>query len=1078
MKIISLLFVLGAAIAANAQPIETVVQRGHELAVLSIVTSPDSGFVVSTSRDKSAKLWDLNTGREVRSFLGHEASVTTASFSPDGKYLLTGSNDQTIRIWDVSSGRELFSKTTRRYVTDVVVDPRGRFFAYAGYDDSGYGDTAIVVDWKSKSILARIPVAPDKGLGRGVRLAVSNDGKWLATGEDNQQAKLYRTEDWSLVQTYEKQEGYCGGCGTLVTFSPDSKSLFVASHHGVLSKINLDDLILKQINSDEQDEPQGLVVSSDGSKVAVSCERKLSVYDVNGALLGNFEAPEKRKLHRVAFTPENDVLLVACDDNTIIRWELATKRETKPLAGILSSRDKGGLDYDPNSYWESYIAKYVRLKNPILIAKDGKSMIKGKFGTKVRHSDIATGRTYMEFAGHKKAVLAYDLTKDGKYLVTGGGDGKIILWNTATGDSIKVINSYREPIFDIHFSADETRILSSSWDASMKIHDLESGKMTSYFDLKNYSAFSVAFHPNDLYVVAAQLNNTLQMWEVDTRTVVRTFVGHSDVVSSLLFTNDRKTLVTASWDGTVRFWDISSGLMTAKITHSSAPVHALLFSNDQKQIFSAGADRLIKVWDVSSRKLVRTLAGHSAEITSLALSSDGKVLISHSVDGVTKFWNLDNNAEFFEHIHIGEKDWLVKNKDGYFTGTDGARQFVHFVKGTKTYNVDQFFHDFYKPELLPKIFQNRGVDSSKGIDNKLKSSPPPTVKVALLPSREGVAEVHVRMIDEGAGVQNLKLLHNGKSLALDKKVLRYPAGKDKFTTYSQEVMLVHGMNSFTASASNNDRVESEARSVEFFSESGVKNSRCFILSVGINEYKNPKMNLNYAKPDAISFGSVVDERSLPLFLEVKVSTLFDKDASKINILKMLDDLAGVIEPQDVFIFYYAGHGSMVDNKFYFIPTENQRLYDETTLKNNAIEASLIQEKLRNIKALKQLIVMDACQSGGSVELLAARGANEEKAIAQLSRSTGVHVMASAGSEQFAAEFGELGHGLFTYVLLRGLQGEADGSPRDGKVTIYELKSYIDDQVPELTRKLKGKPQYPYTFSRGQDFPVVLKESAE
>ena len=166
---------------------------------------------------------------------------------------------------------------------------------------------------------------------------------------------------------------------------------------------------------------------------------------------------------------------------------------------------------------------------------------------------------------------------------------------------------------------------------------------------------------------------------------------------------------------------------------------------------------------------------------------------------------------------------------------------------------------------------------------------------------------------------------------------------------------------------------------------------------------------------------------------------------------------------------------MVDDKFYFIPTESLRLYDASSLEREAIEASMLQDKLKQIKALKQLIVMDACQSGGSVELLATRGAGEEKAIAQLSRSAGIHVMASAGSEQFATEFSELGHGLFTYVLIKALRGEADGAPKDGKVTIYELKSYIDDQVPEMTRQLKGKPQYPYTFSRGQDFPVVLEE---
>jgi len=123
---------------------------------------------------------------------------------------------------------------------------------------------------------------------------------------------------------------------------------------------------------------------------------------------------------------------------------------------------------------------------------------------------------------------------------------------------------------------------------------------------------------------------------------------------------------------------------------------------------------------------------------------------------------------------------------------------------------------------------------------------------------------------------------------------------------------------------------------------------------------------------------------------------------------------------------------MVDDRFFFIPSESARLYDLTSLKKDAIEANALQDKFRNIKALKQLIVMDACQSGASVELLASRGAAEEKAIAQLSRSAGIHVMASAGSEQFAAEFTELGHGIFTYLLIKALQGEADGAPKDGK----------------------------------------------
>jgi hypothetical protein len=66
------------------------------------------------------------------------------------------------------------------------------------------------------------------------------------------------------------------------------------------------------------------------------------------------------------------------------------------------------------------------------------------------------------------------------------------------------------------------------------------------------------------------------------------------------------------------------------------------------------------------------------------------MLISHSVDGVYEFWDINSGKEFFEHIILGEKDWMVKNPEGYFNGTDNARKYVHFVNGMKTYSVDQF----------------------------------------------------------------------------------------------------------------------------------------------------------------------------------------------------------------------------------------------------------------------------------------------------------------------------------------------------------------------------------------------------
>lgn len=58
-------------------------------------------------------------------------------------------------------------------------------------------------------------------------------------------------------------------------------------------------------------------------------------------------------------------------------------------------------------------------------------------------------------------------------------------------------------------------------------------------------------------------------------------------------------------------------------------------------------------------------------------------------------------------------------------------------------------------------------------------------------------------------------------------------------------------------------------------------------------------------------------------------------------------------------------------------------------------------------------------------------------------------------------------------MLEALKGAADGAPKDSKITINELKAYVDDQVPEVTQKFKEEAQYPTVHSKGQDFPFIL-----
>src|SRR5256885_16621995 len=80
---------------------------GHTAVIHSVTFSPDGQWILTTSEDQTAKLWDASSGREVLALTGHTGAVRSAAFSPDGRQIVTPSDDHTARVWETTSGREL-----------------------------------------------------------------------------------------------------------------------------------------------------------------------------------------------------------------------------------------------------------------------------------------------------------------------------------------------------------------------------------------------------------------------------------------------------------------------------------------------------------------------------------------------------------------------------------------------------------------------------------------------------------------------------------------------------------------------------------------------------------------------------------------------------------------------------------------------------------------------------------------------------------------------------------------------------------------------------------------------------------
>ncbi len=109
--------------------------RGHSHHVYGVSFHPDGKRLASSSRDDTVRLWDVSLGKQIQLFEGHTEQVIDVEFSPDGKHLASACDDKTIRFWDVTTGKELRRFLGHKHdIRDLCFGPDSQLLASASYD--------------------------------------------------------------------------------------------------------------------------------------------------------------------------------------------------------------------------------------------------------------------------------------------------------------------------------------------------------------------------------------------------------------------------------------------------------------------------------------------------------------------------------------------------------------------------------------------------------------------------------------------------------------------------------------------------------------------------------------------------------------------------------------------------------------------------------------------------------------------------------------------------------------------------------------------------------------------------------
>jgi len=769
----------------------------------------------------------------------------------------------------------------------------------------------------------------------------------------------------------------------------------------------------------------------------------------------------KDAIYSVAFSPDDKFVITGCANHKAVLWDVETGKAIKTFTG--QTKDD--------------------LIESAAFSPDGRSVLTCGSDKIIRLWDIASGQETLKFIGHTAWVNSVRFSPDGNYVVSGSWDGKIKLWDASTATEVgpfkenKPAAEYKATVENARFAA-------------------RRGRGDAVRSAPAAPAPAVTGDVPPAVVVRSAEKMAWNLQAFDNR------------ISTVIFSPDGKYLLSGNWGSAITLWDVSTGQKIKTFSGHKGRINALAFSSDGRRIVSAARDNMVKIWDVATGQELQTLAGHTGEVKSIAFSGTRNMVTSGGADGTIRFWNGDTGKEFIKFVDLNDGEWIIVTQEGYYNSSQNGHKSLNILVNTKVYGIEQFYDLFYRPDIVTAKLNGENIADLVTLTlSEAIRIPPPRVSFSSFPKETNLpaAKVCYRVKSAGGGIGEIRVFQNGKLIKSDGfyrevvknentakmqlaslnsravyqdmrslvvKGKKLPANqqaspKGNLVEACVEIEPIAGENEISLTAFNApNTVQSFMETAKFVSTAKQDEPHLYILSVGIDKYRDASINLKYAAKDAADFSSRLSAKARTLYKpeNIHLAGLVNQQATKQNILSTIDSLSKKIKHGDRFIFFDASHGMLLQGQYYIVTSG----FDGKLLNTNSlISSNEIVEISKKIKSLSQLFVFDTCHAGGVDTIVS--GLYDAR-MSVLAKKMGLHIFASAGSIQTALD-GFQGNGLYTHTLLQGIAngGEVDRE-KDGTVTVTKLGRYSKDKTTEISTRL-GHPQTPFIIDFGKDSPL-------
>lgn len=536
--------------------------RGHRDQVTDLLFLDSGKKLVTCSKDKFMRVWDLDTQHCLQIVGGHHSEIWSMDVDPSEKFLVSGSADPELRVfrirqsaeegedWNKWDALKLFGEIPRQAKERVQTIRFNKDGTLVVCQVAGKtADIYRILDEAEATRKAKRRLHRKKE--KASAKAVVAEGNATATDQDSQNPTVVVTDVFKLLQVLRSSKKICS-----VAFSPANPpkgclaTLSLSLNNNVLETYSVDNDKVSKMYSVEihghRSDIRSLALNSEDNLLMSTSHNAVKIWNPStGDCLRTIDSGYGLCS---AFVPGNRYGLVGTKTGTLEIIDINSGNSVDVIEahagsirsivlipdedGTVNARGfvTGSADNDIK-FWEYQLvqksdsdARHLSVTNvrtlkmnddvlAVSIGPTGKHIAVALLDCTVKVFFLDTLKFCLSLYGHKLPVLCMDISSDGAFIVTGSADKNLKIWGMDFGDCHKSIFAHTDSVMDVKFV------------------------------------------PRTHYMFSVGKDRTVKYWDADKFELLLTLEGHHAEVWCLANSSRGNFIVTGSHDRSIRRWD-------------------------------------------------------------------------------------------------------------------------------------------------------------------------------------------------------------------------------------------------------------------------------------------------------------------------------------------------------------------------------------------------------------------------------------------------------------------------------------------------------------------------------------------